>query len=137
MIRSSADVGYRCFSRRGHSYCSQFFIFLLRLGKKTISLQSLVKGSKFLDLPRWQDCTKMKFSIKDFFSKCDQIHSFLRIWLHLLKKSLIRNFITFLERCRVLVHIWDLLFKTCKRLPMKLPHTVTSIRKFMQASCIS
>ena len=36
---------------------------------------------------------KMKFSIKDFFSKCDQIRSFLRIWSHLLKKSLIENFI--------------------------------------------
>ena len=36
---------------------------------------------------------KMKFSIKDFFSKCDQILSFLRIWSHLLKKSLIENFI--------------------------------------------
>ena len=23
---------------------------------------------------------KMKFSIKDFFSNCDQIHSFLRFW---------------------------------------------------------
>ena len=31
---------------------------------------------------------KMNFSIKDFFSKCDQIRSFLRIWSHLLKKSL-------------------------------------------------
>ena len=31
---------------------------------------------------------KMKFSIKDFFSKCDQIRSFLRIRSHLLKKSL-------------------------------------------------
>ena len=30
---------------------------------------------------------KMKFSIKDFFSKCDQICSFLRIWSYLLKKS--------------------------------------------------
>ena len=29
----------------------------------------------------------MKFSIKDFFSKYDQIRSFLRIWSHLLKKS--------------------------------------------------
>ena len=29
---------------------------------------------------------KMKFSIKDFFSTCDQIRSFLRIWSHLLKK---------------------------------------------------
>ena len=35
----------------------------------------------------------MKFSIKDFFSKCDQIRSFLRIWAHLLKKSLMENFI--------------------------------------------
>ena len=36
---------------------------------------------------------KMKFSIKDFFSKFDQIPSFLRIWSHLLKKSLMENFI--------------------------------------------
>ena len=35
----------------------------------------------------------MKFSIKDFFSKCDQIRSVLRIWSHLLKKSLMENFI--------------------------------------------
>ena len=35
----------------------------------------------------------MKFSIKDFFSKCDQIRSFLRIWRYLLKKSLMENFI--------------------------------------------
>ena len=36
---------------------------------------------------------KMKFSIKDFFSECDQIRSFLRIWSHLLKKPLMENFI--------------------------------------------
>ena len=35
----------------------------------------------------------MKFLIKDFFSKYDQIRSFLRIWSHLLKKSLMENFI--------------------------------------------
>ena len=35
----------------------------------------------------------MKFSIKDFFSKCDQIRSFLRIWSYLLKKFLMENFI--------------------------------------------
>ena len=34
----------------------------------------------------------MKFSIKDFFSKCDQIRSFQRIWSHLLKKCLMENF---------------------------------------------
>ena len=37
----------------------------------------------------------MKFSIKDFFGKCDQIRSFLRIWSHLLKKFLMENFIFF------------------------------------------
>ena len=35
----------------------------------------------------------MKFSIKDFFSKYDRIRSFLKIWLDLLKKSLMGNFI--------------------------------------------
>ena len=34
---------------------------------------------------------KIKFSIKDFFSKCHQICRKLRIWLHLLKKSLMVN----------------------------------------------
>ena len=34
---------------------------------------------------------KNKFSIEDFFIKCDQ----LQIWSHLLKKSLIENFIFF------------------------------------------
>ena len=31
------------------------------------------------------------FSIRDFFNKCDQIR--MRIWPHLLKKSLMENFI--------------------------------------------
>ena len=35
----------------------------------------------------------MKFSIQDFFSKCDQIGYKLRIWSHLLKKTLMENFI--------------------------------------------
>ena len=36
---------------------------------------------------------KIKFSIKDFFSKCDQIRRFLWIWSPLLKKFLMENFI--------------------------------------------
>ena len=31
---------------------------------------------------------KIKFSIKDFFSKCDQIRMKLRIWSHFLKEIL-------------------------------------------------
>ena len=40
-----------------------------------------------------QHCTKNEVSFKDLFSKCDQIRTFLRIWSHLLKKSLKENFI--------------------------------------------
>ena len=47
----------------------------------------------------------MKFSIKDIFSKCDQIPSFLRIWSHLLKKSLMGNFIF----CAVYTFLWNFL----------------------------
>ena len=36
----------------------------------------------------------MKFSIKNFVSKCDQIHRKLWIRSHLLKKSLMENFIS-------------------------------------------
>ena len=42
---------------------------------------------------------KMKFSIKDFSCKCDQIHSFMRIWSHLLEKSLIENIVS-IRKCR-------------------------------------
>ena len=35
----------------------------------------------------------MEFSIKDLFSKGDQIQNFLRIWSHLPKKPLMENFI--------------------------------------------
>ena len=46
---------------------------------------------------------KMKFSIKDFFSKCDQIRRKLRISSHLLKKSLMENliFCAVLLTCRI------------------------------------
>ena len=36
---------------------------------------------------------KKKFSIKNLFSKCDEIRRKLRIWSHLPKKSLLENFI--------------------------------------------
>ena len=36
---------------------------------------------------------KMRFFIKDFFSKCDETRSFLRTWSNLLEKSLMENFI--------------------------------------------
>ena len=48
---------------------------------------------------------KIKFSIKDFFSKCEKIFSFLRIWSHLLQKSLMEHFIFFCSGCCYL-QIW-------------------------------
>ena len=50
---------------------------------------------------------KMKFPIKEFFSKCDQIRSFLRIWSHLLKKSLIEKFIILCIKFQILKKIWS------------------------------
>ena len=49
----------------------------------------------YIDM-RWEltyTSQKMKFSIKGFCSNCDQIRGFLQIWSHLLKKSLMENFI--------------------------------------------
>ena len=43
--------------------------------------------------------------MKDFFSKCDQIRSFLQIWSHLLKKSLIENFSFRVQCCYLLLKI--------------------------------
>ena len=41
----------------------------------------------------WVTAQKMKFSIKDSFSKCDQIRRKLQIWSNLWKKSLMERFI--------------------------------------------
>ena len=42
-------------------------------------------------------------SMKDFFSICDQIRRKLRIWSHLLRKSLMENFIFCAMVCSIYV----------------------------------
>ena len=49
---------------------------------------------------------KMMFFYKDFFRKCNQIRNFPRIWSHLLKKTIIKNFI--LRALNVLSYCWNL-----------------------------
>ena len=53
----------------------------------------MLQNSNMIDVFFNSTAQKMKFSIKDFLSKCDQIRRKLWIWLHLLKKSLMENFI--------------------------------------------
>ena len=75
----------------------RFLISAAFWGAAIIKRGRLVVGGAYFDLiAKLCDAytaQKMKFSIKDFFSKCDQIHSFLQIWSHLLKKSLMENYI--------------------------------------------
>ena len=64
-------------------------IFPLFINLLTCNILKIV----FYELMAIVTTQKMELSIKDFFSKCDQIRSFLRIWSHLPKKSLMENFI--------------------------------------------
>ena len=58
-----------------------------------LSLNMYINFFANLTTAKRDTAQKMKFFIKEFFSKCDQIRSFLRIWSHLLKKSFVENFI--------------------------------------------
>ena len=69
-----------------------FFIFPIWISWKLCTLWSIVSiffPAEFC----YFIAQKIHFSIKDFFSKYDQICRKLQIWLHLLKKSLIEKFI--------------------------------------------
>ena len=64
-----------------------------------------------------QLCTaqKMKSSIKDFFSKYDQIRRKLRIWSHLLKKSIMENFIcVVIAATRLMYYVYVMQFSSVK-----------------------
>ena len=77
-----------------------------RSGDLLLQLIVFEKKKKFLQEPINLICTwcqltsrsclctaqKMKFSIKDFSSKFDQMRSFLQIWSHLLEKFLMGSF---------------------------------------------
>ena len=85
----------------GDFYSFSFFLVFQRYYNKVLSLKfctcQFILQSKLLhfDLESFVRDTaqKMKFSITDFCSKYGQIRSFLRIWSHLLKKSVMENFI--------------------------------------------
>ena len=80
-------------------------LFFGKVGVLCFLATPVLRFSLSMKLKRLEEseCTapKMKFSIKDFFSKCDRIRNFLRIWSHFLKKSLMENYIF----CAVLTKI--------------------------------
>ena len=53
--------------------------------------QDCLSNLELLRFERAYTAQKMRFSIKDFYIKCDQIRSFLGIWSHLPKKSLMKT----------------------------------------------
>ena len=55
----------------------------------------IVDRRKMLSLIYSWTTQKMRLSIKHFFSKCEHLRRKLQIWLHLLKKSLMENFVLF------------------------------------------
>ena len=90
--------------------CTKSNLTILSLG----SLGSAWPRRSFLSVAHTLH-KKMKFSIKDFSSKCGQTRRKLRIWSHLLKKSLIENFIicAVIALDRDMPETWNLVQRTC------------------------
>ena len=86
MIFKSLKIFYG-FPRCGYIYFNSIINYL----KEAFIFQ---KGRHVLDPSTAQ---KMKLFVKDFFSKFYQIRSKLEIWSHLLRKSLMENFIFFVQ----------------------------------------
>ena len=82
-----SKVKSRKFKKHNHLYLG-IAVIVEMVHKKRTSFKTLASKKA-------ATCTaqKLKFTIKDFSSKCDQIYRKLRILPHLLKKSLIVNFI--------------------------------------------
>ena len=81
---------YRRFPPSSISLSSKSFVNIIFYGTENNKLQrqETINHSNI-----YFTAQKMKFSSKDFFSKRDQIRSFLRIWSRLLKKSFMENVI--------------------------------------------
>ena len=57
---------------------------------------------------------KVKLTIKDFFSNCDQIRWKQRLWSHLLRKSLLENFIFCAVKAIVTKIYWAPYLEPCQ-----------------------
>ena len=68
-------------------------LYLCRISKGSNKMEPLKIPSHNAEVKGTFTLQKMKFSIKQFSSECDQIRRKVRIWSHLLEKSLVENFI--------------------------------------------
>ena len=73
--------------------------FKNRLWKENVWVAGFVFLEKYI-------AQKMKFPFRDLFSKYNQIRSFLRIWPHLLNKTLMENFIFVQWNSVLFIQIW-------------------------------
>ena len=71
------------------NYFLGYTLMIIKCSKRNLYLK-LQNNPRIVQKRRVGTAQKLKLSIKDFFSKCDQK---LRIWSQLLKKSLIEIFI--------------------------------------------
>ena len=69
-----------------------FYVFIVPTRKHWLLIEFGYFYPTLHSRERGSTAQKMNFSIKDFFSKCDQIHRKLRILSHLLRKFLMKNF---------------------------------------------
>ena len=95
-----------------NTICSYHLLLLVEITLMVVSLQ------------------KMKFPIKDLFSKCDHIPIFLRIWSLLLNSSLIWNFVY-----GAVLNRWNMVSSNQMKTPIrwkwgykKIQHTLKSCK---------
>ena len=115
------------FPKSSSSFTSQLFIpmFSVVVYLKTVTqFFQIICAREIITANTVQ---KMKFCIKDFFNKCDQICSFLEIWSHSLKKVLLKSFIF----CAVLsiLNLFNPYQANC--LVLHLLKTSEKVRSFM------
>ena len=107
MTRHPVDTGcklnvHKTFWRRPERLLNVLCTFKLRPVSAGYISRHIIKG-----IFSYFTAQKMKFFIKDFFNKCDEIRRKLRIWSHLLKKSIMENFILCAVLCSFLEHLGE------------------------------
>ena len=81
---------------------------------------------------------KMTFSIKDFLTKCDQIRRFLRVWSHLLSKSLMKSLLFCVVKVLInLIHNLALNYTDCVFQLRKIKSFTTTGNNGFYFGCMS